>query len=425
MNEETFEREIEAERQAKELQKKHVENKLEALKYMDSNDINTSEIILQNETSILFSLERWDHIQSLDIKIEWIIDRLIPKESITLVFGKGGIGKTWLLMDMARCIGEGIHYLGLTTIKTPVIFVDFENPLAVLNTRTQKLGDSQNVYFWRANNEKIKPPKLDSADWEDYKKLPKGAVLIFDTLRASHGQDENKSDGMALIMERMKELRDMCFTIILLHHTAKNSDKIAKGSTAIVDLSDHILGLTLVRKKKGGQDIVIDDDEDDEDTVYKFGVREKTRFEPYHIYLILNPDYGFELAPDPQVDTLKEMHRILLENDSLTKSAFIERCKGLGIGINKLRKLVELGQSRYWKIGKGDKHTYLVSPIQLVNSTPHIGGVGLTNYKDTPKNTPVELDSQNSLKALDNTKLVNSTEGVYPINQLNLMEGVI
>ncbi|MEK6546476.1 MAG: AAA family ATPase, partial [Nitrospinota bacterium] len=88
------------------------------------------------EADILSSLERWDYIKSLDIKIEWIIDRLIPKESITLVFGKGGIGKTWLSMDMARCIGEGINCFGLTTIKTPVIFIDFENPLAVLNTRT-------------------------------------------------------------------------------------------------------------------------------------------------------------------------------------------------------------------------------------------------------------------------------------------------
>ncbi|MEK6591302.1 MAG: AAA family ATPase, partial [Nitrospinota bacterium] len=309
-----------------------------------------------------------------------------------------------------------------------VIFIDFENPLAVLNTRTQKLGDAENVYFWRANNEKLKPPKLDSADWEIYKTLPKGAVLIFDTLRASHGQDENKSDGMALVMERMKELRDMGFTIILLHHTAKNSDRIAKGSTAISDLADHILGLTLVRKKRDGQDIVIgddEDDEDDEDTVYKFGVREKTRFEPYHIYLTLNPDRGFELAPDPQEDTIKEMHRILSEHGSLTKSIFIENCKKLSIGINRLRKLIDLGQGRYWKIDRGNKHTFLVSPIQLVNSTPYIGGVGLTNYKDTLKNTPVELDPSNSLKTPVNIKLVNSTEGGYPINQLNLMEGVI
>jgi RecA-family ATPase len=85
---------------------------------------NTSEEIISN-------LETWESIRALDIKIEWIIDRLIPKDSITLLFGKGGIGKTWLSMDMARSIGRGKPFLGLSTEKTPVVFVDFENPLAV------------------------------------------------------------------------------------------------------------------------------------------------------------------------------------------------------------------------------------------------------------------------------------------------------
>ena len=209
-------------------------------------------------------IESWNYIRELEITVEWVVDRLIPKESITVLFGKGGIGKTWLMMDIARCIGGGIDYLGYETQQAPVIFIDFENPLAVLNTRTQKLGEADNVYFWRVGYE-LKPPKLDSNEWDLYKDLPKGALLVFDTLRASHGRDENASDQMASIMERIKELRDSGFTIILLHHTPKNSDKISKGSTAIVDLADHILNLSRVRKAKDGEDVLVQDDDDDEE----------------------------------------------------------------------------------------------------------------------------------------------------------------
>ena len=95
-----------------------------------------------------------------------------------------------------------------------------------MNTRTQKLGEAEDVFFWRANNDKIKAPKLDKSEYELYKQLPEGSILIFDTLRASQDRDENKSNEMGLIMGRLKELRDMGFTIILLHHTAKNSDKL-------------------------------------------------------------------------------------------------------------------------------------------------------------------------------------------------------
>ena len=223
-----------------------------------------SKFTVTRNDDIMSSLESWNDIKNMDINVEWIIERHIPKGSITLVFGKGGIGKTWLLLDMARCIGSGISFLGFTTKKVPVVFIDFENPVAVLNTRTQKLGEADGVYFWRANNDKMKAPKLDSSsEWERYKCLPEGAVLIFDTLRASQSKDENASNEMGLIMGRLKELRDLGFTIILLHHTAKNSDNVAKGSTAIVDLADHILGLTRVKKKKDGETVAVDDDDNE------------------------------------------------------------------------------------------------------------------------------------------------------------------
>ena len=311
-----------------------------------------SKFTVTRNDDIMSSLESWNDIKNMDINVEWIIERHIPKGSITLVFGKGGIGKTWLLLDMARCIGSGISFLGFTTKKVPVVFIDFENPVAVLNTRTQKLGEADGVYFWRANNDKMKAPKLDSSsEWERYKCLPEGAVLIFDTLRASQSKDENASNEMSLIMGRLKELRDLGFTIILLHHTAKNSDNVAKGSTAIVDLADHILGLTRVKKKKDGETVAVDDDDNEEEAIYRFGVCQKTRYEPYHVYLFLNPDRGFELAPDPQEETLKNMHKVLTEHGTINKTSFIESCRcGLDVSVNKLRKLVDVGQGRYWDI---------------------------------------------------------------------------
>ena len=325
------------------------EQVLQAVK--SSNDAYNGKFTISRNEDIVSSLESWTEIQNMEINVDWLVDRHIPKGSITLVFGKGGIGKTWLILQIARCIGIGESWLGFATTKAPVIFVDFENPLAVLNTRTQKLGDAEGVYFWRVNNDKMKAPKLDSNGWERYKSLPEGAVLIFDTLRASQGKDENDSKEMGLIMNRLKELRDSGFTIILLHHTSKHSDNAAKGSTAIVDLADHILGLTRIKKKKDGHEIVVDDDDSDEEGIYRFGVCQKTRYEPYHTYLTLNPDKGFELAPDPQEDTLKSMHDVLTKQGAAHMTIFIEKCLNVGLSSKvKLRRLVDIGHGRYWNI---------------------------------------------------------------------------
>jgi len=333
-------------------------------------------------SDLIGKLETWNDIRELEVKVEWIVDRLIPKESIIVLFGKGGIGKTWLVLDIARCIGSGTDYLGYKTQQAPVIFIDFENPIQVLITRTKKLGEAENVYFWRTGYE-FKPPKLDSPEWEQYKDIPEGAVLIFDTLRASQSKDENDSREMAGIMNRMKELRDMGFTIILLHHTAKSANKTSKGSTAIVDLADHILGLTKVEQKEEKPNTVVDDDAEgfDTDAVYYFGNYEKTRFEPHGIHLKLNPDRGFELAPDPEEETLKKMHQVLQDSGPLQKTAFkLKVNEILNIGQRKAMILIDRGKGRFWKIeAAGQKNAQLVTANQFGSSATPIESEKLPN----------------------------------------------
>lgn len=80
--------------------------------------------------------------------------------------------------------------------------------------------------------------------------LPPGSLLVFDTLRASQSRDENDSQQMASIMMKLKILRDSGFTILLIHHTPKGNDNIYKGSTAIFDLSDHVLSFHTINKKQ-------------------------------------------------------------------------------------------------------------------------------------------------------------------------------
>jgi len=47
----------------------------------------------ESATSLLERLETWNQIGAMDIKVEWLVDRLIPKGAITVLFGQGGVGK--------------------------------------------------------------------------------------------------------------------------------------------------------------------------------------------------------------------------------------------------------------------------------------------------------------------------------------------
>jgi|GEM_PF-2393850 len=284
-------------------------------------------------------------LQALNIKIEWVVQDLIPLESITLLSAKGGTGKTIVSFQIGDAITKGLSIFCLETMKRPVIYIDFENPLPVVVDYVNRVG-ATDILFWHLSNE-ISPLRLDSNWWHLYKQLPEGAVLIFDTLRASQSKNENDSEQMSFIMMRLKELREKGFTIILLHHTSKSDERNYKGSTSIFDLSDHVLSFYRVRK---GSSEGMDDET--EDCLYKLGTKDKTRYTPFHTFLEFDKSRRFFIpAQDPDIDYLKAIHEMLTEKGDLNQTQIFEWAKS-ELDIKSKGRLVNLlkkGTGEYWK----------------------------------------------------------------------------
>jgi hypothetical protein len=119
------------------------------------------------------------------------------------------------------------------------------------------------------------------------------------------------------------------------------------------------------------------------------------------VYLTLNPDVGFELAPDPQESTLKGMRDILLEVGSSSKTNFIDKCSRLNIGKSKLRKLFDIGVDRYWKVDKGpEKNIHIVTAIQLSSFSPLYSSGKQENWNSVTQ----ENDEQNDPQAPSQTE---------------------
>jgi len=243
-------------------------------------------------------------LQALEVETAWSVEKLVPARSITLLHSPGGLGKTWFSLGLANAVSRGEPFLGLTTKRRPVCYIDFENPLPLLIDRARKL-DIREVLFWHLSAS-IPPPKLDTSANVIYRQLPAGSLIVFDTLRAAHDGDENSSQDMALVMGRLKELRELAFDIFLIHHTAKANERLYKGSTAISDLADHVLKLYRARSR-GSLEEVQDDGEPDPDSIFVLATG-KTRFEPFHLYLTFNPGAGgFSVAEDPNLEALEAL----------------------------------------------------------------------------------------------------------------------
>lgn len=246
-------------------------------------------------------------IKALETRVEWIIDRLLPERALTLIHGPGGLGKTWLAFALSKAVTEGLPFLGLATKQCPVVYVDLENPLSVFHDKVCKRDLGENFRAWHLSFPH-RPPKLDSKNWEKYKELPGGSMLVYDTARACHDGKENDSDVAALVMGHLKEVRELDHHIILLGHTPRANERASKGSTAWEDLADQVLAFYPVNKKT--REELADGGEFDPDALLFLGTGVKSRFERIRLFVKLDPHTGeFTLADDPNgevIDALAE-----------------------------------------------------------------------------------------------------------------------
>lgn len=368
-----------------------------------------------------FALKSGRELQSLNIKIEWLVEGVIPRGAVILLYGRGGIGKTTLIMMIADAIDRGETIFGMATVKAQVIVIDFENSLAVLSERAKRTA-VDGVLFWDSGQN---PPSLDKADWTAYQALLEqypGAVLVFDTLRSAHSGDENNSEVMTLIMRRMRQLRDAGATVILLHHTPKGNDRQFKGSGAIFDLCDQTLAL--YQTAKPGSDQEADDDDDDPDKVYRFGTGKKTRYRPHRVFLSFDSEQEvFILAKNPDDEALEYLHSIVCQIHEKTSAKQTEIVKtaisdgGFDFGGDKkIRALLKRGTGRFWTTDRGLHNSIIYRPIQFGSLAGPIGGEKLPNRKEADcqfGNTPEKQVDNDTPQSTAVVEFGSLAKGVY------------
>ena len=281
-------------------------------------------------------------ISQMEIRVEWIVDNLIPKESITLLHSIGGVGKSYLMFGMGHAVADGKSFFGLNVKKMNVYYIDFENPLPEIVDRMKKMGGCENFKMWHLGHDPM-PVRFDADEWQIYKTFPPG-LFIIDSLRSSHALEENSSKDASFIMARHKEIRALGNTIILIHHENKIGGY--RGSTAWFDLSDHILKFSRVRAIGSDEDA----SEEDFDLPIRLGLGGKSRFSSA---MDLKPMYfKFEhqqlcCADDPNEEILIKMADLLNPSTPPNQVQFQKLVKeNLGIGKDKFRVLLKMGESK-------------------------------------------------------------------------------
>lgn len=174
--------------------------------------------------------------------------------TIGSIVAQGGVGKSWLALEIASAVAGGPDLLEIGVGKTgPVLYLPAEDPTEAVQHRLHQLGQHLTPEGREAvaDNLTVRPlmgvptdiMKPETA--EAIIRLAEGSrLIVLDTLRRFHTADENAGGPMA---ELLGVLERICSktgaSILFLHHTAKSASlnggggeqQASRGSSVLVD----------------------------------------------------------------------------------------------------------------------------------------------------------------------------------------------
>jgi len=197
-------------------------------------------------------IRSWDEIPDLMTMavptIEWVVEGILPRGSVTLIAGEPGSYKSWLALSLLRAVATGGRFLDRQCKSTGVLYLDRENPQAVVRERLSMLGveSLSGSRIWGGWLPDAPPVIGDSRLLQiarDHRPL-----TIFDSLIRFHGADENSASEMAPVMEGLRQLANADATVVALHHKPKAEGSHYRGSSDIAGAVDTAFAVSRDRK---------------------------------------------------------------------------------------------------------------------------------------------------------------------------------
>jgi hypothetical protein len=243
----------------------------------DANDANDARDAKHEGARKTFKLEAFDDIT--DEPVEWLIDRVIPKQGFVALYGPPGSFKSFIALDLAVAIARAAQWFGHEanpSDKGAVIYIAGEGHGGI-GARIKacrihhQMEAGTPIYFLRHQI------NLRSSE-EDFSGLIfairelvmaigiKVDLVVIDTLaRAFGGGNENSSEDMGAFISACGHLQgEFKSALMVIHHSGKDAAKGLRGHSSLlgavdtelelVRFEDQPKGILTVSKQKDGED---------------------------------------------------------------------------------------------------------------------------------------------------------------------------
>ncbi|KEP67862.1 hypothetical protein DL1_18505 [Thioclava dalianensis] len=179
----------------------------------------------------------------------YMVKGWIDRNCLSMLYGPSNAGKTFVALDIAMHIASGQPWQGLRVNGGPVLYIAAEGGAGIRNRLAAIKRDRPemaNAAFT------LLPVGLDLHGQGDAMAVceiipdEKPALVVIDTLARSMGAgDENTAKDAAMFVRNCDLIREATGAhVMVIHHTGKDEDRGARGSSALRAAVDNEIQVT-------------------------------------------------------------------------------------------------------------------------------------------------------------------------------------
>lgn len=274
---------------------------------------------------------------------EYIVDRLIPASSITILSGQSRSFKTYTLLEIALASAKGEPLFGqFNTQKTGVLIIDEENGERLMQKRLKQLHADEDLPVYISSFGGF---QLDDGHIQEVLNFCSEndiGLVIIDALIRVHNADENSARDMSKVFQKLRNFTQQDVAVLVTQHHRKmgtngnmGAGNEMRGSSDILAAVDSHVGVA--RKEQ----------------VYLTFTQEKQRYDmeldPFQVKVSVDEDnFSFEYLGmfrkplDKSAILLPAVIDLLTDNGQLMQGELLEKLAEQNIATNEheLRKLL-------------------------------------------------------------------------------------
>ena len=178
---------------------------------------------------------------------------LLPSRQPTIIYGQGGIGKSWLAVYLCALVDNGLTVNGLKADPGNSLYVDWETDRDTIDARAWavKRGEPQIDGGWGLRYQSAQGPLID---WIDtlaaYVTAEKFDLVVFDSVGLALGGDANDAETVLAFFGALRQLEA---TTLLVDHMTKGPDSQERGAFGSVYKRNSARSLWEMRQSQNGE----------------------------------------------------------------------------------------------------------------------------------------------------------------------------